>query len=62
MEEMVSSLAVCIPITADGDDRQLRIGNLGAYSWRNRSAMQRIEHVPSGIVRQFASLPDAGNQ
>ena len=51
MEKMVAPLAVGIPVAADGDDYQLRIGNLGADSWRNRSAMQGVEHVASGVVR-----------
>jgi len=50
MEEMVTSLAIGIPVAADGDDYQFRIGNLGAYGRWNRSAVQRVEHVAPSIV------------
>jgi hypothetical protein len=62
MDEMVASFTVGIPIATYGDDHQLGISDFGADSWRDWSAVQRVEHIPPRIVRQLSRLPDTRDQ
>ncbi len=61
VEEVVSAFSVAIAVASHRDDCQLGVGDLGPGGGGEGAAVQHVQHVASGVVRQLPGLADAGD-
>jgi len=61
VDEVIAAFTISIPIAADGNDSQLRVGTFRANSRWYRPAVEGIEGVALQVMRQFTCLSDAGD-
>ena len=57
VQEVVAALAVAVAVAGDGQDAHVVVDQPDRLCYRQRAAVQPVEGVAAGVVREFAAWP-----